>query len=464
MNRISTLVICSADCVASNKHKSIEKAFADHESITIKCESVEILLSEKARHSLPVQNPMDFCKGAVSACLVDSGEPIDFAMILKALKLTDTDIYHTADPFFIAKLSMSFYPQKKTMEQTVMVCSPPLSEQHREAIFEELALKGVFILSHREVGCGDQPILIQALSNNAEDVRDDEECSIILCEALGAVNEITLSIGCQNDDDLCQLSQKWAPESWNAKYSEHGYRFGLISSLDLIERLCPNVPMERTLALIKPTAVSKGYVGDIVEAMEQHGFTIISRKRVHLKPEHAQHFYGEHAGKPFYEELTTFMASGPIHAFILERRMAIKCWRTLLGPTNTQKAQEKAPQSLRARYGSDQTANACHGSDSGSSAEREIRFYFPEIGMVMSGDEEEKRGSNLVEEYMAQKLGNNETLKEFLVRGLSELAKQKPGSKLQVVEWFAHWLRDNNPSKPTVQEPSEPEEPTPDEE
>ena len=103
--------------------------------------------------------------------------------------------------------------------------------------------------------------------------------------------------------------------------------------------------------------------------------------------------------------------------------------------------------------------------------------------MVMSGDEEEKRGSNLVEEYMAQKLGNNETLKEFLVRGLSELAKQKPGSKLQVVEWFAHWLRyfcilsqppnttlilsihrDNNPSKPTVQEPSEPEEPTPDEE
>lgn len=178
------------------------------------------------------------------------------------------------------------------MEQTVMVCSPPLSEQHREAIFEELALKGVFILSHREVGCGDQPILIQALSNNAEDVRDDEECSIILCEALGAVNEITLSIGCQNDDDLCQLSQKWAPESWNAKYSEHGYRFGLISSLDLIERLCPNVPMERTLALIKPTAVSKGYVGDIVEAMEQHGFTIISRKRVHLKPEHAQHFYG----------------------------------------------------------------------------------------------------------------------------------------------------------------------------
>ena len=58
---------------------------------------------------------------------------------------------------------------------------------------------------------------------------------------------------------------------------------------------------------------------------------------------------------------------------------------------------------------------------------------------------------------MAQKLGNNESLKEFLVRGLSELAKQKPGSKLEVVEWFGRWLLDNNPSQPDVQEPDEQE-------
>jgi len=64
---------------------------------------------------------------------------------------------------------------------------------------------------------------------------------------------------------------------------------------------------------------------------------------------------------------------------------------------------------------------------------------------------------------MAQKLGNNESLKEFLIRGLSELAKQKPGSKLEVVEWFGHWLLDNNPSKPTVLEPQE-EEPAPNDE
>merc|ERR1712129_65781 len=102
-------------------------------------------------------------------------------------------------------------------------------------------------------------------------------------------------------------------------------------------------------------------------------------------------------------------------------------------------------------------ANACHGSDSTKSAEREIRFYFPEIGMTLRDEEQPAAKGNLVEEYMAQKLGNDETLKEFLVRGLSELAKVKPGSKLEVVEWFARWLLDNNPSTPRVQEPEDEE-------
>ena len=97
-------------------------------------------------------------------------------------------------------------------------------------------------------------------------------------------------------------------------------------------------------------------------------------------------------------------------------------------------------------------------TDSLISAGREIRFYFPEMTPEDGAEQQGVKG-NVVEEYMAQKLGNNETLKDFLVRGLSELAKQKPGSKLEVVEWFGHWLMENNPSKPTVQEPSEHEEP-----
>jgi len=452
----TTLVVCSADCVAANKDASVEKAFADDESITIQIGSVQMLLNEEQQQSLPVENVTTFCKGAVAGCLLQSKETIDFAAIQKSLKLSDADIYHTQDPFFISKLSQFLFPQKQSLERTVMVCTPPLSAEHRDSILERLALKGVFVLSQRDIACIEQPILKEAFCS--DETMDEVSCVVVLCEAYGAIQEVTLSIGCQDDDELCQLSQKYAPDSWNAMYSEHGYKFAQISNPKQIESLFPVVPIQRTLALIKPTAVSKGFVGDIVESMEQHGFTIISRKRVHLKPEHAQHFYKEHEGKPFFEELTTFMASGPIHAFILERSAAIKCWRTLLGPTNTMKAREQAPQSLRARFGSDQTANACHGSDSLESAEREIRFYFPEIGMTLEDDEKASGvKGNVVEQYMAQKLGNDESLKEFLIRGLSELAKQKPGSKLEVVEWFAQWLLDNNPSKPKVMEPEEEE-------
>ena len=148
------------------------------------------------------------------------------------------------------------------------------------------------------------------------------------------------------------------------------------------------------------------------------------------------------------------MSSGPIYAFILEKVGAIKCWRTCLGPTNTFTAKEKSPQSIRARYGTDQTANACHGSDSIESAKREIKFYFPEI-TISTNDITNKKSINIVEEYMSQKLENNETLKEFLIRGLSELSKVKPGNKLQVVEYFGKWLLDNNPNKPQIEEPPE---------
>merc|ERR1712154_164430 len=66
-----------------------------------------------------------------------------------------------------------------------------------------------------------------------------------------------------------------------------------------------------------------------------------------------------------------------------------------------------------------------------------------------------QKANNIVEEYMLQKLQNDETLKEFLIRGLSELAKEKPGSKLEVVEWFGHWLKNNNPNKPQIEEPND---------
>jgi UMP-CMP kinase family protein len=134
---------------------------------------------------------------------------------------------------------------------------------------------------------------------------------------------------------------------------------------------------ERTLAMVKPDAMKAGKAGEIIQKIEAAGFVVVASKEHSLTNAQAAEFYAEHEGKPFFNALVSFMTSGPVTALLLERPGAIKGWRALMGPTNTTKAREEAPDSLRALYGTDGTMNATHGSDSFISAAREGAFWFP---------------------------------------------------------------------------------------
>ncbi|KAJ3107121.1 Thioredoxin domain-containing protein 3 [Phlyctochytrium planicorne] len=139
----------------------------------------------------------------------------------------------------------------------------------------------------------------------------------------------------------------------------------------------PEVAVQKTLALIKPDAYP-AKKDDILIAIGYEGFTILKEAEVHFTKEKAEEFYKEHKGKGFYEDLTNWMSSAPIYAIVLEKEDGIKAWRTLAGPTNSEKARESAPESIRARFGTDGSQNAVHGSDSPASAEREIKVVFGE--------------------------------------------------------------------------------------
>ena len=134
-------------------------------------------------------------------------------------------------------------------------------------------------------------------------------------------------------------------------------------------------PYERTFAMIKPDAVSAGHVKPILDMIAAAGLNVIFTRLVTLSDAAASAFYGEHAGKPFFPKLKQFMTSGPAMVLVLEGTDAIRTWRKLLGPTNTQKAVQDAPDSIRAKFGTDGTMNAAHGSDSPYSAAREIHFW-----------------------------------------------------------------------------------------
>ncbi len=134
--------------------------------------------------------------------------------------------------------------------------------------------------------------------------------------------------------------------------------------------------MERTFGIIKPDAVEAKYSGRIISRIEEEGFNIVAMKKVHIAKDKAEEFYAVHKERPFYDELTTFLSSGPIIVMVLEKADAIKGWRNLMGATNPAEAEENT---LRKLYARSLGENAVHGSDAPETAKQEIAFFFPEL-------------------------------------------------------------------------------------
>jgi len=129
----------------------------------------------------------------------------------------------------------------------------------------------------------------------------------------------------------------------------------------------------RTLLIIKPDAVAKNAIGDILMRLESEGFVIRELRMTRLTTEQAQAFYEVHKEQPFYGELVQFMTSGPCVPTVLERDDAVPHLRQFIGSTDSTKA---APGTIRAAFGTDVQCNAVHASDSPENAAREIGFFF----------------------------------------------------------------------------------------
>ncbi|CAM9481159.1 unnamed protein product [Bubo scandiacus] len=196
----------------------------------------------------------------------------------------------------------------------------------------------------------------------------------------------------------------------------------------------PQIFVERTLALIKPDIVDKEE--EIEDLILRSGFLIVQKRKLQLSPEQCSNFYADQYGKVFFPNLTAYMSSGPLVAMVLARHCAVSYWKELLGPSNSIKARRTHPHSLRAIYGTDDLRNALHGSVSIFSAEREIRFMFPEVIL------EPVPAGQRARDYL------NLYVKPTLLAGLTALCKEKPADPMI---WLADWLIEHNPNKPRVQ-------------
>ena len=130
---------------------------------------------------------------------------------------------------------------------------------------------------------------------------------------------------------------------------------------------------ERTLSIIKPDAVAKNAVGDIISRFEKAGLQVVACNMVSLSQEKAEGFYAEHSERPFFKDLVSFMTSGPVVVQVLEGDNAIAKNRELMGATDPKKAEAGT---IRADFATSIDANAVHGSDAPESAQREVAYFF----------------------------------------------------------------------------------------
>ena len=136
---------------------------------------------------------------------------------------------------------------------------------------------------------------------------------------------------------------------------------------------------ERTLSIIKPDGVSRQLSGEVIRRIEEAGLQILAMKMIRMTKNQAMGFYKVHEGKPFYESLTDFMSSGPCVVMVLEGDNAITRYRQLMGATDYTKAEEGT---IRRAFATDIEKNVVHGSDSESSADFEINYFFSEPEIV----------------------------------------------------------------------------------
>lgn len=139
--------------------------------------------------------------------------------------------------------------------------------------------------------------------------------------------------------------------------------------------------LERTFSIIKPDAVKRNLIGEILSRLEQNGLKVVASKMLFLTRDEAEGFYAEHKGKPFYETLVHNMTAGPIVVQVLEGEDAIAKNRQVMGATDPEKADAGT---IRKDFAVSMQQNSVHGSDSPESAAREIGYFFSEIEIFPS--------------------------------------------------------------------------------
>lgn len=368
-------------------------------------------------------------------------------------------VYISPDKYNVMREEKTIFPPKFKWERTYAMIKPDITKINKEdEIISRIESLGFIIVAQKKETLTREKAMEFYKEHEGKPFFEtlvtfmtSGPVVALALEKLDCIREWRIAAGPTNTFRAREV----APGSLRAIYGSDGTQNAVHGS-DCIESANRELTFwfpeplfaERTLAMIKPKT-SDEYCNEIKDIIKKNNFDIIAEKRATFTKEMAEGFYEMHKGKPFFNKLVSYMTSGPVYAMVLSKPAAIRHWRMLCGPTNSFQAKEHQPWTIRAMYGIDGTRNAVHGSDCIVNAEREIGFFFPYLSKspLFMGNNAKTYLLSLPSLYNDPK-PNPETLHDLLIKGLTQLAKDKPAG-LQAVQYLGEWLLNNNPNQPT---------------
>ncbi|XP_051466196.1 thioredoxin domain-containing protein 3 [Apus apus] len=284
-----------------------------------------------------------------------------------------------------------FFPnfdKKKTdqkVEKTLALIRPTLLKERRNSIIQRIKDDGFQIAMQKEI------ILTEAQAREFYKEHENEDYFPVLLEQMTSGPTLVLALTGENAIEhwrnllgpkVVETAKKENPESLRAVYAFNDVPINQLHGSSTPDEAQKELdfffPQEHTLAVIKPDA-TKTHKDDIMQRVKDAGFTISKIKEQALTYEMATQFYDQHKGKPFFDDLVSFMTKGPSVIMVLTKENAVEEWRQLMGPTNPEEAKQTSPESIRAQFAQDILSNAVHGSSTQEHALKSIECVFGEI-------------------------------------------------------------------------------------
>jgi len=369
--------------------------------------------------------------------------------------------YYTHTPYLALRDLQLLFPRKPLLERTLALIKPGFSQDEADTIIEAITQNNFVIVSKTARVLTPEVAALLVGTTRTEDLKfltSDVSIALVL-EKPGAVDDWRLLLGPEDPEE----ARTHAPYSLRARLGTdlvHNVAYGSPSvnkaSQDIVAFFPKPFPLERSVLLVKPDLAPR--VDVVLDMLAEYGFTIIAKDRVTLSKTRCESLYAHLKSAPYFSELISFMSSGECVPILVSKPAAIASLRALVGPSNPEVARKYAPHSLRAQFATNEICNAADCSADAVQVASDVANFFPQLAAesIPVGDEIETLLSKRTGPFRSG-VGAPKSLRDVLCEGLTQLCKVKPVGN-DAIRWLAHWLLRNNPSKPKVDLPEDPEE------